>query len=138
MAKQGVPRIRRGIIGANVTAACLVAVALYLMANYLGYRHYARFDWTSSQFYTLSDKTVKVLKDLQAPVKAYVFYQPFSPTYRDIKELLSRYSAQSPKFEVEYVDPEKDPARVRFLLNKFKIPAPSQANLVVFEQGEKS
>jgi ABC-type uncharacterized transport system involved in gliding motility auxiliary subunit len=111
---------------------------MYLMANYLGYRHYGRFDWTSSRFFTLSDKTVKVLNDLRVPVKVYVFYQPFTPTYRDIKELLNRYCTQSAKFGVEYVDPEKDPARVRFLLNKFKIPAPAQANLVVFEQGEKN
>lgn len=138
MSYDKIPRIRRAAIGANVTAVCIVAVAIYLMANYLSARHYKRFDWTENKYYSLSDKTEKVLNDLQLPVKVYVFSQPFSPTYRDVRELLSRYAALSKKFEVEYVDPEKDPARVRFLLNKFKISAPEQGNLVVFTQGEKN
>jgi ABC-type uncharacterized transport system involved in gliding motility auxiliary subunit len=121
-----------------VAAMCIVAIVIYLMANYLSARHYKRFDWTENKYYSLSDKTEKVLKDLQLPIKVYVFSQPYSPVYRDVKELLNRYTALSQNFEVEYVDPEKDPARVRFLLNKFKISAPDQGNLVVFSQGDKN
>lgn len=138
MAYYKAPRIRRAAIGANVAAVCIVAVAIYLMANYLSARHYKRFDWTENKYYSLSDKTEKILTELRLPVKVYVFSQPFSPTYRDVREILSRYAALSKNFEVEYVDPEKDPARVRFLLNKFKIAAPDQGNLVVFTQGEKN
>ena len=138
MAIERIPRIRRAAIGANVAALCIVALAIYLMVNYLSARHYKRFDWTANKYYSLSDKTANVLKDLQFPIKVYVFSQPFSPVYRDVKELLNRYSALSKNIEVEYVDPEKDPARVRFLLNKFKISPPGQGNLVVFEQGERN
>lgn len=138
MATGGVGRISRKAIGANVAAACLVAFVIVLMINYLSYRHYRRFDWTASSYYTLSDKTVKVLKDLTVPVKAYVFYSPFNRTFSDIRELLNRYAEVNKKLEVEYVDPEKDPARVRFLMNKFKIPDPTQASLVVFEQGDRN
>ncbi|MEJ2746222.1 MAG: GldG family protein, partial [bacterium] len=138
MANDRVPRIRRTAIGANVAAVCIVAIAIYLMANYLSYRHYKRFDWTENKYYSLSDKTEKVLKDLKLPIKVYVFSQPYSPVSRDVRELLNRYGALSKNFEVEYVDPEKDPARVRFLLNKFKISAPDQGNLVVFTQGDRN
>lgn len=137
MAGERIPRIRRGAIGANVAAMCVIGAAIFLMANYLGYRHWRRFDWTSRQYYTLSDKTLRVLDDLALPVRVYVFYPPFTPAYQDIREILNRYAARSGKIEVEYIDPDKDPARVRFLLAKFKLPAPAQANLVVFEQGDR-
>ncbi|MEI6634865.1 MAG: GldG family protein [Chlamydiota bacterium] len=139
MAHERIPKIRRAAIGANVTAGCLVAVAIFLMANYLGYRHHKRYDWTSSNYFSLSDKTVGVMKDLSKPVKAYVFYPPYSPTYDDIRELLTRYAEITKNLTVEYVDPEKDPARVKFLLAKFKIPPTDRApSIVVFEQGEKT
>ncbi len=138
MADERIPKIHRAAIGANVAAVCIVALAIYLMVNYLSARHYKRLDWTANNYYTLSDKTSRVLKDLRLPIKIYVFSQPFNPVYRDVRELLNRYSALSKNVEVEYVDPEKDPARVRFLLNKFKISPPGQGNLVVFSQGEKN
>jgi len=31
-------------------------------SNWIGYRHYARSDWTSSKLYTLSEKSKNVLK----------------------------------------------------------------------------
>ena len=129
MATEGVRKIRRKAIGANVAAVCVVAASITLMINYLSYRHYQRFDWTKSSYYSLSEKTVKVLNDLTVPIKVYVFYPPFNRTFDDIRELLNRYTDVNKKLEVEYVDPEKDPSRVRFLMNKFKIPAPSQAAL---------
>jgi len=138
MAIERIPRIRRVAIGANVAAVCIVALATFIMVNYLASRHYARFDWTANKYYSLSDKTVNVLRDLRLPIKAYVFSQPFNPVYRDVREILNRYCARSTNLEVEYVDPEKDPARVRFLLSKFKISAPEQGNLVVFAQGERN
>ncbi|MCX6356628.1 MAG: GldG family protein [Candidatus Aureabacteria bacterium] len=138
MSREGIPRIHRAAIGMNVATVCVVAAAIVVMANYLSYRHYKRIDWTKSSYYTLSDKTVNVLKELKVPVKVYVFYQPFHKVAGDIRELLNRYAGVTKNFEVEHVDPDKDPVRVRFLLNKFKIPASSQANLVVFEQGDRN
>lgn len=139
MAGNRIPRIHRAAIGANVTLVCVIAAAIYLMANYLGYRHYRRADWTSSNFFSLSDKTVKILKGLSKPVKAYVFYSPHTPIYDNIRELLERYAGVTKSLTVEYVDPEKDPARVKFLLAKFKIPPTDRApSIVVFEQGDKT
>jgi hypothetical protein len=139
MASGRVPKIRRAAIGVNVTASCLIAGAIFLMVNYLGYRHYQRFDWTASRYFSLSEKTIGVLKGLEKPVSAYVFYPPYNPTYDDIRELLARYAAATKNLTVELVDPEKDPARVRFLLGRFKIPPTDRApSIVVFEEGEKT
>lgn len=138
MARERVPKIRRAAIGANVAVVCVVAGVVFLMVNYLGYRHFKRYDWTSSSYFSLSDKTVGVLKDLSQPVKAYVFYPPYNHSYDDIRELLTRYAEVTKNLTVEYVDPEKDPARVKFLFNKYKIPPTDRLpSIVVFEQGEK-
>jgi ABC-type uncharacterized transport system involved in gliding motility auxiliary subunit len=138
MARGEVSKIKKAAIGINVTAACLIVLAIFLMLNYLSYRHYKRFDWTEDKYYSLSDKTIKVVKGLDLPIKVYVFYQPMNRIYPDIKELLNRYQDLNKNIEVEYVDPEKDPARVRFLLKKFKISSPAGANLVVFEQKDRN
>ncbi len=64
MANGRTVKIRRAAISVNVTASCLIAGAIFLMVNYLGYRHYRRFDWTASSYFSLSDKTIGVLKGL--------------------------------------------------------------------------
>lgn len=138
MGKEPIRRICRTAIGANVVVGCLIAVTIFLMANYLSYRHYVRFDWTTGGYYSLSDQTVKIIESLQLPVKVYVFYQPMSPVYNDVRELLTRYADVGENFEVEVVDPEKDLARTELLLKKFKLPSRSRASIVVFEQGGKS
>src|SRR5438309_1837041 len=79
-------RRRRLLIGTNVLVQVVAAVALVLMANWLAFRHYHRFDWTKSGYYKLSDKTKQVLGALKEPVKVVVFLQPASardPEYVD-------------------------------------------------------
>ncbi len=138
MAREGFSRLSKPAMGANVAVACIVALAICLMVNYLSYRHYDRFDWTENKYYSLSDKTARLVEGIDVPINVYVFYQPMSRSYGDIRELLNRYTDLNKNIKVEYVDPEKDPARVRFLLKKFKIVSPTMANLVVFEQGDKN
>ena len=138
MATETVRKIRRTAISANVVAMCIVALAILLMVNYLSYRHYRMYDWTESGYYTLSDKTVKVLKGLSVPIKVYVFYRPMSSTYADIKGLLKRYSDIGNNIKVEYVDPDRDAARAEFLMKNFEIPRRPGAELVVFEQGGRN
>ena len=51
---------------ANVVLSSLLLVAIALMANYLAFRHYRRWDWTSVGSFTLSDRTTTVLRELTA------------------------------------------------------------------------
>ena len=123
---------RRTVFAASSTAAVVLAVALVAMVNWLGYRHYSRGDWTSSKLYTLSAKSLNILKGLHADVRVVVLMTPSTPLFSETKELLDRYQAASPRIKVEYIDPERDPLRTKTLAQEFGV---STANTVVFASG---
>ena len=100
------------------TVGILLAAAILLGVNYLASRHWKRFDWTRAQVYSLSETTKKTLDALKTPVQVTVFMTPRSRLATEVKELLSRYQARSPKIEVEYLDPERNPARGEVLFKE--------------------
>jgi ABC-type uncharacterized transport system involved in gliding motility auxiliary subunit len=112
----------------------ILVAALLLMVNWLGFRHYVRGDWTKAGIYSLSDKTVNIVKDLKDDVKIIVFMTPSTPLYSETKELLSRYQARSPKIKAEFIDPERDMLRTQTLAKEFGV---SAANTVVFSSGDR-
>ncbi len=116
-------------------AGILLGAALLLGVNYLAARHWARGDWTRMQIYSLSEQTRKVLAGLQEPVRVTVFMTPQqSRLLPEVKELLTRYQAASPKVEVEYLDPQRNPARAEALV---KEAAGVRLNTIVFRSGER-
>jgi ABC-type uncharacterized transport system involved in gliding motility auxiliary subunit len=113
----------------------LLAAALLLGFNYLAARHWARSDWTRARIYSLSEQTKTILAGLKEPVRVTVFMTPRqSRLLPEVKELLTRYQALSPKIEVEYLDPERNPARAEALI---KESAGVRLNTVVFRSGER-
>jgi hypothetical protein len=121
--------------GAAGGLAVLLVIALVLMANWIGARHYQRWDWTSTKLYTLSDKTLELLGGLTDKLEIIVFMVPGSPLYDQAQELLERYRAASDLIELEYIDPDREPLRTRQLAEEFGI---SMADTVVFVAGERT
>ena len=108
-------------IGASATAAIFLAVIIVFMLNYLAGRHYKRLDWTAEKYYTLSPKTIGILKALKSPVQVTAFISTASELYGDIKELLTGYQSHTRMLEVEFVDPDIDYARFELIQKKHKI-----------------
>jgi ABC-type uncharacterized transport system involved in gliding motility auxiliary subunit len=124
----------RVLAASSATLAVLLAAALALMVNWLGYRHWVRADWTKSQLYSLSDKTVNVLKSIAEDVNVVVFMTPSTPLFAETKELLTRYQSENPRIKVEFIDPDRDPLRTTTLAQEFGVKV---ANTVVFAYGER-
>src|SRR5262249_6892062 len=83
---------------------------------------------------SLSDTTKKILDGLKQPVQVTVFMTSSSSRLLpEIKELLSRYQARSPKIEVEYLDPRRNPARAEALVREAGV----KENTVVFKSGDR-
>ena len=121
---------RLGASGAGI----LLAIAIFLGVNYLAFRHWKRFDWTHTQIYSLSQTTDKILDGLKKPVQVTVFMTATSSRlFPDVKELLSRYQAQSSKIEVEYLDPRRNPARAQALVQEAGV----KENTIVFRCGDR-
>ncbi len=130
--------IKRLQIGVNVLLQIVLVAALVVMVNVLAFNHYKRWDFTRSQKYQLADKTRAVLKNLQKPVKAFVFFP--APTgadiFGDVDTLLKEYQhASKRKFEVETVDVFRDLAHAKDVANKYKL-APE--NVVVLVYGDRT
>jgi ABC-type uncharacterized transport system involved in gliding motility auxiliary subunit len=117
------------------TAGIVLAAALFVGVNYLALRHWKRFDWTHTQIYSLSDTTKKIVAGLKKPVQVTVFMvQGRSRFLPEVKELLSRYQAASPKIEVEYLDPERNLARAQAFVNES---GDLRLNTIVFKSGDR-
>lgn len=119
----------------NWSVFLVLLAALFLIVNYLGYRHYHRWDLTADKTFTLSPQTEKVLDGLKKPLDVVVFLAPTDELYGRVKELLSSYAAASPEVKVEYIDPDRDRARMQLLAKKYNV---SVANVVVFDSGGRS
>ncbi|MGD8440284.1 MAG: GldG family protein [Holophagae bacterium] len=121
--------------GAAGGLGLILVVLLVIMANWLGARHYQRWDWTSSQLYTLSDTSLELVRGLSSEVRVIVFMVPGSPIFDQAHELLERYQAASDKISVEYIDPEREPLKTQQLAEQFGI---SMADTVVFSVGDRT
>jgi len=109
--------------------AVLLAVALTVMVNWLSARRFMRADWTTTQIYSLSEKTENILSDLDDEIRVVVFMTPQTSMYDQVHELLERYKAVSDKVTVEHIDPEREPLKTTQLAEQFGVQV---ADTVVF------
>lgn len=119
----------------NTSAALLMALVIALMVNYLSFRHYYRADWSRTQLYKLSSKTISLLESLEKPVEITVFFQPGNVLYEDIHNLLREYQFHSSRLNIQWVDPDRDIAQTEELAVKYQVTDP---NVVVFDCGGRS
>jgi ABC-type uncharacterized transport system involved in gliding motility auxiliary subunit len=107
----------------TLSAGVLLLAALLLIVNYFGWKYYKRFDWTSNQLYSLSEKTLNVLEGLKKDVDFVVFLSPDQQAelYKPTTEVLARYGAATPRVHVRIVDAEKNPVEAQQLVQKYGV-----------------
>src|SRR5215471_14563111 len=102
---KNIGRIR---IGLNVLVQIVLILFLVAMVNSFAFKHYARWDFTRDQKYTLSDKTKRFLDTLKGKMRITVFFSPNTPITSDVQNLLTEYQyAGKGKIDVEQIDPER-------------------------------
>ena len=106
---------RRTLERITASASSLLLVAILLMVNYLAFRHYLRFDWTSQGIFTLSPKSKTVLRDLNKDLDVYVFLSRGEAGFLPTDELLKRYAAASTHVHLHYVDPDREASQFKLL-----------------------
>jgi ABC-2 type transport system permease protein len=120
----------------------LVLLGVVLLGNVLAVRHYRRLDWTRTRQNTLSPRTSEILAQLPGQVTAHVLMLPTGhpeDVYPLVRDLLQLYQARSPRFHVDFIDPDREADRVRTLAEHFGMSGDElQDGAVVFElQGPK-
>lgn len=104
-------RSRSAAYGLNSAITIVLVLGIIGVANFMSARYPMKLDLTQNKVHTLSDQTVKLVKGLQQNVKAVLFAKL---AQRDqFRPLLDNYKALSPKFEIEYVDPDREPTRAK-------------------------
>jgi ABC-type uncharacterized transport system involved in gliding motility auxiliary subunit len=126
-------RKRRAAEAGILSGSVVAALAIFLLVNWLGSRHWIRGDWTKARIYSLSSVTKKIVGNLKEPVQVTVFMTRDARLYPQIEELLNRYEALSPKVHVEELDPRRNLARAQQLVSEYNV----RQNTVVFQSGGK-
>ena len=115
-------KIGRVRIGLNVLVQIVLILFLLAMANSLAFKHYARWDFSRDQKYTLSDKTKRFLDTLKGKIRITVFFSPNTPITADVENLLTEYQyAGKGKIDLEHIDPERNLSRAKELFDKYKV-----------------
>src|SRR5919204_5403750 len=118
-ARMKIGRIR---IGLNVLVQIVLILFLAAMVNSYAFKHYARWDFSRDQKYTLSDKTKRFLDTLKGKMRVIVFFSPNTPITADVQNLLTEYQyAGKGKIDVEHIDPERNLSRAKELFDKYKV-----------------
>src|ERR1044071_1977164 len=79
---KNIGRIR---IGLNVVVQIVLILFLVAMVNSYAFKHYARWDFSRDQQYTLSDKTKRFLDTLKGKMRITVFFAPNTPITADVQ-----------------------------------------------------
>jgi len=104
-------KARQTRYAAYAAAYIVIVIAAVVVANVLADRYNKSYDSTANKRYSLSDQTAKIVKGLKQNATITYFNQ--STRFRDGKDLLEQYANLSPKVQVKYVDPDKDPQLAR-------------------------
>jgi ABC-type uncharacterized transport system involved in gliding motility auxiliary subunit len=104
-------KTRQTKYGAYVTVYILVIIAVLGAVNFLANRYDKSYDSTANKQFSLSDQTIKVVKNLKNDVKLYYFDD--ATRFPQARDLLDRYSSLSPKLHVDYIDPVKRPQQAK-------------------------
>jgi ABC-type uncharacterized transport system involved in gliding motility auxiliary subunit len=89
----------------------LVVIAVLGAANFLANRYNKSYDSTSNKQFSLSDQTVKVVKNLKQDVNLTYFDE--SARFPQARDLLDRYQTLSTKLHINYIDPVRKPQVAR-------------------------
>jgi ABC-type uncharacterized transport system involved in gliding motility auxiliary subunit len=113
--------------GSLSAISIVVVLAILVGINYVARRQHKRWDLTASKEYTLSDQTRRVVQDLKQPLRLIAFARELQ--MQPFRDRLQEYQFLSRQVQVEYIDPERQPALAR----KYQIQ--SLGTIVVEHQG---
>src|SRR5437764_2516170 len=143
MAKTATPAKSKGIrrfqIGLNVLIQLVLVFFLVSAVNWIGFRHYKRWDFSRDQKYALSDKTKRFLNTIKGKMRITLFFSPNNPIAGDVSSLLTEYQyAAKGKIDIENVDPQRNLSRAKELFDKYKVVSDESLLVIDYEGRNKT
>src|SRR5213594_477673 len=132
-------KIGRIRIGFNVLVQIVLVLFLVAMVNSFAFKHYARWDFSRDQKYTLSDKTKHFVDTLKGKMRITVFFSPTTPITADVQNLLTEYQyAGRGKIDIENIDPERNFSRAKEMFEKYKVVTDESVLVIDYEGRNKT
>lgn len=125
---------RRLRIQWHVVGSLLALVAIVAMVNYLGARHYHRYQWAADERYALTPETRRVLEAVTNEVRVTVLFDRNHELFGPVSGLLREYAYACPALRIETLDYNRDPGQAELLAARYLLPSGSQ-DLIVFDAG---
>ncbi len=97
--------------GTLSSVSVLLVLAILVGVNWIATRQHKRWDLTAARQFSISDQTRRVLDELEAPVNVKVFAR--DTDFQRFRDRLDGYTYVTDQLQVEYVDPDKQPALAR-------------------------
>jgi hypothetical protein len=128
------PNLRRLTYGYNAVFGGILLLLILAVANVLvGIKVAWAVDATSSGEFTLSERTVNLLKGLDKPLNIYVIWPDDDPdTLQPIRSLLDGFQDRSPQVHIDYISPGLNSNRIEDLLKKYPRKIESVGVLLVY------
>jgi ABC-type uncharacterized transport system involved in gliding motility auxiliary subunit len=118
------------IYSGNLIFIVVLVLAILVLINYFFSRHHHRFDFTEAKLHSLSDQSIKVLKNLEDEVSALCFFREGNISQSKMENLLKIYNYHSKKIKYEFIDPDKNPGMIK----RYDV---TQDGTTIFERGDK-
>lgn len=118
------------LYSSNMLLIIVIVLAILVLLNYFLARHHYRVDFTESKLHSLSDQSIKVVKNLKQDVLIKAFFREGNMSRSKMENLLKIYAYHSNKIKGEFIDPDKNPG----LVKRYDI---SQDGITILESGDK-
>ncbi|MDN5280145.1 MAG: gliding motility-associatede transport system auxiliary component [Clostridiales bacterium] len=104
---------RKTLLWVNDIALVLIIIGIGVVLAHIGFRRNIRYDFTRNGMFSVSDQTIKTVRNLKKDVKITAFYPKNTREEQMVKELLEEYKRHSDRLKVSFVDPFRDPMTVK-------------------------
>ena len=126
---------RKWGIGLHVGFLVLVVLSVLVMANYVSQEYFLRLHTSTRTQIELSPRTVGLLRSLTNRVKVTLYYdtKDEKALYGTVLDLLREYQSVNPRITIQTVDYIRDPGLAQKVMTQYKLSAPTDKNLVIFD-----
>ena len=100
---------RQGRYGTNAAIMTAAFFLMIVLINVLMFRISSRIDTTATRIFTLSPQSMRILEELDTPVRANAFFVKDSRSAdlsQTAEDLLNEFRRRSSQFDYRFIDPE--------------------------------
>lgn len=116
--------------GSGATAMVLLAGCVAVAGYVLAKQHDTRWEWTTDQRFTLSERSRGIARELERDVEVYAFFRSDSPEHHQFRTLIEGFQDETDRITVHFADPLRHPR----LAERFTIT--SEFGTVILQSGE--